>query len=269
MQPQAPLGCLAPWLFPRSLMPGCSRPGTQAASFGPAGSIRRCSSSSTLISSSCIPKPKGQKPSEAIPASVPRLRRKGRGGGRGAAGAAVQAAPGGLPWTRWVSTEGCRARPAHCRGWQLFSSFQASHVGNDARDTGRAGVRGLPLPVPVAGRLQRLRPLYQYINLESPELSGPADEEEEEGEAARQAQAERGAGAPRRATAPELQGGTADTLGGLEKNAVTIKASKGAAFPAGAGDPAGPEDRAAQVDVEKMLSVCAAHLVPPLSPQHK
>lgn len=28
-------------------------------------------------------------------------------------------------------------------------------------------------------------------------------------------------------------------------------------------------DKSTQVDIDKMLSVCAAHLVPPLSPQHK
>ncbi|XP_048211395.1 uncharacterized protein C16orf86 homolog isoform X2 [Perognathus longimembris pacificus] len=139
-------------------------------------------------------------------------------------------------------------------------------------------------------KAQRLRPLYQYINYCNPELNqaGEGDGEtevepksesalvpEETGVAQLQAlrpmAGELGLGLalpscpnvlvpPTHALVPPLEPSlgeeTGEDLGGLSNLRVSgsLKAEM---------------DKLTQVDIDKMLSVCAAPLVPPLSPQYK
>ncbi|XP_053126891.1 uncharacterized protein C16orf86 homolog [Hemicordylus capensis] len=117
---------------------------------------------------------------------------------------------------------------------------------------------GLALPPESAGgerKSQRLRSLYQYINYDNPEMNSPSDKE---------------CDLPPVEVSPTLVPKT----GPLELRITPSKAAEdkgrdlrtstmtGAAVKA-------EVDKSTQVDIDKMLSVCAAHLVPPLSPQLK
>ncbi|XP_037062121.1 uncharacterized protein C16orf86 homolog isoform X2 [Peromyscus leucopus] len=157
---------------------------------------------------------------------------------------------------------------------------------------------GAPVPPAVAStsaptetlglerKVQRLRPLYQYINYCNPELNqaGDGDREpevepeselalapEEPGVEQLQLQAllpvagELGLGlalpcpntlAPLTHPLPSLGQEVGEDPGGLSSLRVigSLKAEV---------------DKTTQVDIDKMLSVCAAPLVPPLSPQYK
>lgn len=138
----------------------------------------------------------------------------------------------------------------------------------------------------LAGKAQRLRPLYQYINYCNPELNQAGDgDREPEGEpeseltlvpeeaGVEQVQlqtllpvaGELGLGlalpcsntlVPFTHTLPSLGEDTGEKPAGLSSLRVSgsIKAEV---------------DKTTQVDIDKMLSVCAAPLVPPLSPQYK
>lgn len=152
--------------------------------------------------------------------------------------------------------------------------------------TGSTWRSSLYLPWVLAGKVQRLRPLYQYINYCNPELNqaGDGDREpevepeselalapEEPGVEQLQLQAllpvagELGlglalpcpnTGAPLTHPLPSLGQEVGEDPGGLSSLRVigSLKAEV---------------DKTTQVDIDKMLSVCAAPLVPPLSPQYK
>nr|XP_012421680.1 PREDICTED: uncharacterized protein C16orf86 homolog [Odobenus rosmarus divergens] len=133
---------------------------------------------------------------------------------------------------------------------------------------------------------QRLRPLYQYINYCNPELN-------QAGEGDREAEAE---------TEPELELALVPEEAGVERLQALLpvagELASGLTLPCPStfvssthalvplGEEVGEEpgclprlggsgrlkaevDKSTQVDIDKMLSVCAAPLVPPLSPQYK
>ncbi|KAM5262710.1 uncharacterized protein C16orf86 homolog [Ctenodactylus gundi] len=141
------------------------------------------------------------------------------------------------------------------------------------------------LPRLFVGKAQRLRPLYQYINYCNPELN-QAEEEDREAEVEPESELVL---APEEAGVKDVkqpQGllPTADELGlGL-----TVPCPIVSAPPTHALAPLGEEatveagglaslgmsgclkaevDKSTQADINKMLSVCAAPFVPPLSPQ--
>ncbi|XP_044275796.1 uncharacterized protein C16orf86 homolog [Varanus komodoensis] len=103
---------------------------------------------------------------------------------------------------------------------------------------------------------QRLRPLYQYINYDNPEMNNPSDKECDLLQCEAPSTLENKTGLLELKITPivvedkgkELRSPTSTTSGAVAKAEV---------------------DKSTQVDIDKMLSVCAAHLVPPLSPQHK
>ncbi|KAF6287608.1 hypothetical protein mRhiFer1_001724 [Rhinolophus ferrumequinum] len=142
------------------------------------------------------------------------------------------------------------------------------------------------LPWILAGKVQRLRPLYQYINYCNPELN-------QAGEGDREAEAE---------VEPEWELTLVPEEAGVEQlpallpvagelgSGLTVPCPTMSVPPIHAmvplGEEAGEEpgglpslgvssspkaevDKSTQVDIDKMLSVCAAPLVPPLSPQYK
>ncbi|XP_055992667.1 uncharacterized protein C16orf86 homolog [Sorex fumeus] len=135
-------------------------------------------------------------------------------------------------------------------------------------------------------KAQRLRPLYQYINYCNPELN-QADEGDREAEAEVGGKSEL-ALVPEEANLEQLQvllPVTGELSSGLALPCPNVLMS-----PAQALVPLGEEareepggllnlgvsvrlkaevDKSTQVDINKMLSVCAAPLVPPLSPQYK
>lgn len=153
---------------------------------------------------------------------------------------------------------------------------------------------GAPVPSAVAStsappetlglerKAQRLRPLYQYINYCNPELNQAEPEVGPESELA-QAPEEAGVGQLHlRALVPvagELGLGLAlPCPNALVPLTHTLPPSLGQEV---GGEPGGLSslrvssslkaevDKTTQVDIDKMLSVCAAPLVPPLSPQYK
>uniref|UniRef100_A0ACB8EA02 Uncharacterized protein n=1 Tax=Sphaerodactylus townsendi TaxID=933632 RepID=A0ACB8EA02_9SAUR len=109
----------------------------------------------------------------------------------------------------------------------------------------------------VERKSQRLRPLYQYINYGNPEMNSPSEKE---------------CDLPPLEIPPILE----NKAGPLELRIPPPKVAEDKGR-----DPRSPKsaspgvaakaevDKSTQVDIDKMLSVCAAHLVPPLSPQHK
>ncbi|XP_026634296.1 uncharacterized protein C16orf86 homolog [Microtus ochrogaster] len=157
---------------------------------------------------------------------------------------------------------------------------------------------GAPVPPAVAStsaptemlrlerKAQRLRPLYQYINYCNPELNqaGDSDGEPEVEPKSELAPAPEAAGVEQlhlRALVPvagELGLGLAlpcpNALVPLTHTLPSLGQEVG-------GEPGGLSslrvrislkaevDKTTQVDIDKMLSVCAAPLVPPLSPQYK
>ncbi|XP_059120103.1 uncharacterized protein C16orf86 homolog isoform X1 [Peromyscus eremicus] len=157
---------------------------------------------------------------------------------------------------------------------------------------------GAPVPPAVAStsaptetlglerKVQRLRPLYQYINYCNPELNqaGDGDREPEVEPESELALAPEGPGVEQLQlqtllpVAGELGLGLAlpcpNTLVPLTHSLPSLGQEVGE-------DPGGLSslraigslkaevDKTTQVDIDKMLSVCAAPLVPPLSPQYK
>uniref|UniRef100_A0A4X2LV89 Uncharacterized protein n=1 Tax=Vombatus ursinus TaxID=29139 RepID=A0A4X2LV89_VOMUR len=111
-----------------------------------------------------------------------------------------------------------------------------------------------------AGKAQRLRPLYQYINYSNPELNQAG-----EGEAEIQVELglvpDEASGGPEEAGAERPQASPLGGEGG-EAPVPILSFTPGSQLKA-------EVDKSTQVDIDKMLSVCAAHLVPPLSPQYK
>ncbi|XP_061449655.1 uncharacterized protein C16orf86 homolog isoform X2 [Rhineura floridana] len=122
-----------------------------------------------------------------------------------------------------------------------------------------ASTGGILLPESTGGerKSQRLRPLYQYINYDNPEMNSPSDKE---------------------CDLPYLEFCSAleNKAGPLEPRITLHKVAedKGTELRSPTGVTSGAitkieVDKSTQVDIDKMLSVCASHLVPPLSPQHK
>ncbi|XP_069501689.1 uncharacterized protein C16orf86 homolog [Ambystoma mexicanum] len=105
----------------------------------------------------------------------------------------------------------------------------------------------------------RLRALYQYINYNNPEMNRKSDGETDTEETE----------PPWRTVQEESP--LTDALppkwfpaAGIKED--SLKPMKSLCL----GRQVKPElDKSTQVDIDKMLSVCAAHLVPPLSPQYK
>nr|KAF6406202.1 hypothetical protein HJG59_001718 [Molossus molossus] len=141
-----------------------------------------------------------------------------------------------------------------------------------------------PPALPLAGKAQRLRPLYQYINYCNPELNQEGDRE---AEAEVEPESELTL-VPEEACVEQLPAllPVAGELG----SGLTLPCPSMFVSPTHAliplGEEAGEEpgslpslgvsgllktemDKTTQVDINKMLSVCAAPLVPPLSPQYK
>ncbi|XP_050629236.1 uncharacterized protein C16orf86 homolog isoform X2 [Macaca thibetana thibetana] len=133
-------------------------------------------------------------------------------------------------------------------------------------------------------KAQRLRPLYQYINYCNPELNQAG---EGDGEAEVEAEAEL-ALVPEEAGVEQLQ--ALLPLAGELGPGLALPCPSPLVTPIHAlaplGEEAGEEagglpslgvsdhhkaevDKSTQVDIDKMLSVCTAPLVPPLSPQYK
>ncbi|KAM4614070.1 uncharacterized protein C16orf86 homolog [Discoglossus pictus] len=122
---------------------------------------------------------------------------------------------------------------------------------------------------------QHVRPLYQYINYDYPDLNLP--EEEMEGEDQTK---------PQDTTTEEKEANHATSS--LWSHNSHILTDYNQEFPAGftykidkedtlvtqingletSGPVRSELDKSTQVDIDKMLSVCASHLVPPLSPQY-
>ncbi|XP_058297103.1 uncharacterized protein C16orf86 homolog isoform X1 [Hylobates moloch] len=146
------------------------------------------------------------------------------------------------------------------------------------------GLEPSALPWVFAGKAQRLRPLYQYINYCNPELNQAG---EGDGEAEVEAEAEL-APVPEEAGVEQLQ--ALLPLAGELGPGLTLPCPSPLVTPTHAlapfGEEAGEEpgglpslgvsdhhkaevDKSTQVDIDKMLSVCTAPLVPPLSPQYK
>lgn len=144
---------------------------------------------------------------------------------------------------------------------------------------GPPGAIVFDLPWVLAGKAQRLRPLYQYINYCNPELNQAGDGDREP-----EVEPESEAGVEQlhlRALVP-----MADELGlGLALPCLRALAPLTHTLPSlgleVGGEPGGLSnlrvssslkaevDKTTQVDIDKMLSVCVAPLVPPLSPQYK
>ncbi|XP_009194970.1 uncharacterized protein C16orf86 homolog isoform X3 [Papio anubis] len=146
------------------------------------------------------------------------------------------------------------------------------------------GLEPSALPWVFAGKAQRLRPLYQYINYCNPELNQAG---EGDGEAEVEAEAEL-ALVPEEAGVEQLQ--ALLPLAGELGPGLALPCPSPLVTPIHAlaplGEEAGEEagglpslgvsdhhkaevDKSTQVDIDKMLSVCTAPLVPPLSPQYK
>ncbi|KAM6430334.1 uncharacterized protein C16orf86 homolog [Liasis olivaceus] len=114
-----------------------------------------------------------------------------------------------------------------------------------------------PESATIEKKSQRLRPLYQYINYDNPEMNRPSDKEYDLPHMEVPSPLENKAGSLELRITPsivaeekgkELRNLPSTTSGAVVKTEV---------------------DKSTQVDIDKMLSVCAAHLVPPLSPQNK
>ncbi|XP_057569160.1 uncharacterized protein C16orf86 homolog isoform X2 [Hippopotamus amphibius kiboko] len=138
----------------------------------------------------------------------------------------------------------------------------------------------------LARKAQRLRPLYQYINYCNPELN-QAGEGDKEAETEVQPESELTL-VPEEAGVEQLQ--ALPPVAGELGSGLTLPCPNMFVPPTHTlvplGEEAGEEpgglpslgvssrlkpemDKSAQVDINKMLSVCAAPLVPPLSPQYK
>ncbi|XP_044516515.1 uncharacterized protein C16orf86 homolog [Gracilinanus agilis] len=121
----------------------------------------------------------------------------------------------------------------------------------------------VPAPTETLGlerKAQRLRPLYQYINYSNPELN-QAGEGEAEVEVEPGLVPDEASGGPEEARVERPQASPLGEEGGEEPVPI-LSFTTGSQLKA-------EVDKSTQVDIDKMLSVCAAHLVPPLSPQYK
>ncbi|XP_034378664.1 uncharacterized protein C16orf86 homolog isoform X3 [Arvicanthis niloticus] len=159
-------------------------------------------------------------------------------------------------------------------------------VASTSAPTETLGLEPFALPWVLAGKAQRLRPLYQYINYCNPELNQAGDgdrepEVEPESELAL---------LPEETGVEQLQVQTLLPMPGelglglalpcpnplvpLTHNLSPLVEEVGEE-PGGlsslrvSGSLKAEVDKTTQVDIDKMLSVCAAPLVPPLSPQYK
>lgn len=151
-------------------------------------------------------------------------------------------------------------------------------------DMAQLGAPAPALPRVLAGKAQRLRPLYQYINYCNPELNQEGDRE---AEAEVEPESELTL-VPEEACVEQLPA-LLPVAGELGSD-LTLPCPSMFLSPTHAlvplGEEAGEEpgglpslgvsgllktemDKTTQVDINKMLSVCAAPLVPPLSPQYK
>lgn len=153
-------------------------------------------------------------------------------------------------------------------------------------DVAQPGAPAFAVPWVLAGKAQRLRPLYQYINYCNPELNqaGDGDREPEAEPESELALAPEEAGVEQLQLqtllpmAGELGLGLAlpcpNPLAPLTHNLPPLVEEVGEE-PGGlsslrvSGSLKAEVDKTTQVDIDKMLSVCAAPLVPPLSPQYK
>ncbi|CAO2610148.1 Uncharacterized protein C16orf86 homolog [Lemmus lemmus] len=162
----------------------------------------------------------------------------------------------------------------------------AGATASTSAPTEMLGLELFALPWVLTGKAQRLRPLYQYINYCNPELNQAGDSDREP-----EVEPE-----PELALAPEEAGVEQLHLRALLP--VAGELGLGLALPRPnvlvpfthtlpslgqevGGEPGGLSslrvsgslkaevDKTTQVDIDKMLSVCAAPLVPPLSPQYK
>ncbi|XP_043842073.1 uncharacterized protein C16orf86 homolog [Dromiciops gliroides] len=120
-----------------------------------------------------------------------------------------------------------------------------------------------PTPAEALGlerKAQRLRPLYQYINYSNPELNQAGEGEAE-------------VGVDPALVSEEASGGSEEA--GAERPQASPLGEEGGEEPVHilsftpSSQLKAEVDKSTQVDIDKMLSVCAAHLVPPLSPQYK
>lgn len=141
----------------------------------------------------------------------------------------------------------------------------------------------------LAGKAQRLRPLYQYINYCNPELNQASEEDvETKAEVKTKAEAEPDSEpglVPEEAGVEPLQAllpatAAAELGSGLAMPCISVLLTPMHVLPPGEEPGGSPDadlsdclktevDKAAEADVDKMLSVCTAPLVPPLSPQYK
>ncbi|XP_040853244.1 uncharacterized protein C16orf86-like [Ochotona curzoniae] len=149
-----------------------------------------------------------------------------------------------------------------------------------------------PAPSEVLGperKAQRLRPLYQYINYCNPELNQASEEDvETKAEVKTKAEAEPDSEpglVPEEAGVEPLQAllpatAAAELGSGLAMPCISVLLTPMHVLPPGEEPGGSPDadlsdclktevDKAAEADVDKMLSVCTAPLVPPLSPQYK
>lgn len=153
-------------------------------------------------------------------------------------------------------------------------------------DMTQLGALAPALPWVLAGKARRLRPLYQYINYCNPELN-QAGEGDREAEAEVEPESELTL-VPEEAGVEQLQAllPMAGELGsGLtlpcpnmfvpHTHALVSLGEDTGEEPGGlpslgvSGPLKAEVDKSTQVDINKMLSVCTAPLVPPLSPQYK
>ncbi|XP_016851710.1 uncharacterized protein C16orf86 homolog isoform X2 [Anolis carolinensis] len=116
---------------------------------------------------------------------------------------------------------------------------------------------GSVLPPESAGKSQRLRPLYQYINYDNPEMNSPPDKESDLPQVEVPPVLENKTGLLELRITPNI---VADDKGKELRSSISATSATAAKTEV---------DKSTQVDIDKMLSVCAAHLVPPLSPQYK
>lgn len=153
-------------------------------------------------------------------------------------------------------------------------------------NTAQLGTPVIALPWVLVGKAQRLRPLYQYINYCNPELN-QAGEGDREAEAEVEPESELTV-VPEEAGVEQLQA-LLPVAGELGSD-LTLPCPSMFVPPTHTLVPLGEEaseepgglpslgvsgclkaemDKSTQVDINKMLSVCNAPLVPPLSPQYK
>ncbi|KAL7978877.1 hypothetical protein Chor_013366 [Crotalus horridus] len=120
---------------------------------------------------------------------------------------------------------------------------------------------------------QRLRPLYQYINYDNPEMNRPSDKEYDLPQMEAPSTQGNKAGTVELRLPPSI-GNNLETKEGQKLLHSDLRFSV-AEGKEPRGLPSAPSvvktevDKSTQVDIDKMLSVCAAHLVPPLSPQNR